>query len=101
MNGKCISGAIENGITNIIVTYKKDQCHVYFGSMDNSGLLAYTWYTSDIEIGDSLNICFEDIIHISEAREIRNYNRTLEKSQKEDLETYRKLKKELIEKGVI
>jgi len=81
MNGECISGAIENGITSIIITCKEGQCHVHFGSMDNSGMLAYTWYSSDMEIGDGLNICFEDIIHISEVREIRDYNKTLAESQ--------------------
>ena len=101
MNGECISGAIENGITSVTVTCKEGHCHVYFGSLDNSGMFAYTWYTSDMETGDCLNICFEDIVNTPKAIETRDYNRTPEESQKEDLETYRKLKAELIEEGII
>lgn len=96
-----ISGAIGEGITSITVTYKEEQCHVCFGSMDKSGMLFYTWYTADIEKNGCLNICFEDIISISEAKETRNYNKSREETQKEDVELYRKLKKELIEEGLI
>jgi hypothetical protein len=51
--------------------------------------------------GDCLNICFEDITSVSEAKEIRDYNKSPKESMQESLELYRKLKKELIEEGLI
>jgi hypothetical protein len=101
VNDECISGAIDEGITGIIVTYREGRCHANFGSMDKSGMLSYTWYTADMEKGDCLNICFEDIITVSEARETRDYNKSQEEREKESVELYRKLKKELIEEGLI
>jgi hypothetical protein len=101
VNNECISGALDEGITGITVTYREGRCHAYFGSMDKSGMLSYTWYTADMEKGDCLNICFEDIITVSEARETRDYNKSQEEREKESLELYRKLKKELQEEGLI
>ena len=101
MNGECISGAIDNGITSILVSNKEGKYRVVFSSMDNTGMFSYTWYSSGMEIGDHLSISFEDIIHVSEVKETRDYNITLEESQKRDLETYYKLKAELIKEGII
>ena len=101
INGECISGSIEDGITSVLVTYKDGLFRVFFSSLDKSGMLAYTWYASELKIGDCIRVCFEDITRLSEAREIRNYNKMLEQSQKETLETYRTLKEELIEEGLI
>lgn len=101
INGKCISGSIKEGITSIILTCKENQCHVHFGSLDKSGMFSCTWYSADLKTGDCLKIRLEDIISISEIKEIRDYNRSLEESQKENLDLYRRLKKELIEEGLI
>jgi hypothetical protein len=101
INGERISGAIDEGITSIIMTCKEDQCHVSFGSLDKSGTLSYTWYASDMETGDCLNIFFTDNINISEAKETRDYNKSLEESRKESLELYLKLRQELIEEELI
>jgi hypothetical protein len=54
-----------------------------------------------MEDGDCLNICFEDIISVSEAKETRDYNKSQKETQKEDLELYWKLRKELVEEGLI
>jgi hypothetical protein len=101
VNEEYISGAINEGITGIIVTYRENQCRVNFSSLDKSGMLSYTWYAANIEDGDCLNICFEDIISVSEAKETKDYNKSQEESMKESLELYRKLKKELIKEGLI
>jgi hypothetical protein len=101
VDGEYISGAIDEGITGIIVAYREDQCHVYFNSLDKSGMRAYTWYAATMKEGDCLNICFEDITSVSEAKEIRDYNKSPKESMQESLELYRKLKKELIEEGLI
>ena len=101
INGECISGSIQDGITNVLVTYKDGLFRVFFSSLDNSGMLAYTWYASNLKIGDCISVCFEEITRLSEAREIIDYNKTLEQSHKETLETYRSLKAELIEEGLI
>jgi hypothetical protein len=100
INEKHVSGAIDEGITSILITCKENRCHVNFGSLDKSGLLSYTWYASDMETGDCLNICFEDIMNVSEVQEMRDYNKSFD-AQKESLEFYRKLKKELIEEGIL
>jgi coenzyme F420-reducing hydrogenase delta subunit len=101
VNKECISGAINEGITGIIVTYKEGQCHVNFSSMDKSGMLSYTWYAADLEQGDCLSICFENISSVSQAKGARDYNKSQEEIQKESLELYRKLKEELINEGLI
>jgi hypothetical protein len=101
MDGKCISGAIDEGNTSIILTCKENKCHVHFGSLDNSGMLSYTWYATDMKTGDCLYILFTDDIRIPEAKEIRDYNQFTEESPKESLELYLKLREELIEDGLI
>ncbi|MDR0604401.1 MAG: hypothetical protein LBG80_08890 [Bacteroidales bacterium] len=101
VNEELIYGAIDEGITSVIVTCKEGQFHVYLGSLDKSGMLSYTWYAADMRTGDCLNICYEDITSVSEARETRDYNKSQEEPLKESLELYRKLKKELIEEGII
>jgi hypothetical protein len=65
--------------------------------MNKSGMFSYTWYASDLEKGDCLNIRFEDIANVSEAKETRDFNISSEDSARRDLETYRRLKAELIE----
>jgi hypothetical protein len=101
VNKECISGAINEGITGVIVTYKEGRYHVSFSSMDKSGMLSYTWYAADMEEGDCLSICCEDVTSVSKAPKIRDCNKSQEEAQKESLELYRKLKKELIDEGLI
>ena len=92
VNEKFISGATDEGITSIIITCKENLCHVNFGSLDKTGMYSYTWYASDLRLNDCLNISFEDIVALSEITETRDYNKSLEESQKEDLEIYLKLR---------
>ena len=101
VDGECISGAIGHGITGVLVTYKEGRFRVHFSSMDQSGMLSYTWYASDLKIGDSLKIYHEEITRCSKVREFIDFNKTEEQSDKESLAIYRKLKEELIEDGLI
>jgi hypothetical protein len=98
---ECISGAVDEGITGIIVTYRDNQCRVHFSSLNKDGMQACIWYTADMKEDDCLNICFENITSVSETKKIIDYNKLPEESMKENLELYRKLKKELTEEGLI
>jgi hypothetical protein len=98
INGKHIAGAIDEGITGVLLTCKNDVCHVDFGSMDKTGMIAYTWYSADLKMDDCLTVCFEDIGATSEPQNIRDYNNL---SMEESLIWYRQLKQELIEEGLI
>jgi hypothetical protein len=97
IDNKYISGAIEEGITSILLTLKEDQFRLHFGSLDKSGMLSYTWYATDLNIGDCLKISFTNIISLSKPQEVVNYN--LLDEDKLDLDYYHRLKKELIEEG--
>ena len=100
INGECISGAISEGITSIIVSSNDNQYHVYFGSLDKTGQCSCTWYTSDIQTGDCLNIEYTDINNVPDPKEVRDYNMSSD-IWKANLETYLKLKKELEEEGLL
>jgi hypothetical protein len=97
VNEECISGAIDEGLTSIIITCKENRCRLCFSSLDKSGMLSYTWYATDMKTGDGLNIFYMDNIRASEAKEIRDYNKSLEDS----LDLYMRLRKELTEEGLI
>ena len=92
-----VSGAIDEGITSIILTNKDGVFRLHFGSMDKTGMHSYTWYASDLELGDTLQICYTDVINISEPQEIMDYN-SLD-HDKLELDYYHRLKKELMDEG--
>lgn len=99
IDNKYISGAIEEGITSILLTLKEDQFRLHFGSLDKSGMLSYIWYAADLNIGDCLKISFTDIISTSKPQKVVNYN--LLDGDKLELDYYHRLKKELIEEGLL
>lgn len=101
INKEQVCGAIENGITSITVTNKEGKYRLHFGSLSSDGNTSYTWYASDLEMGDTLDIYFGDIIDSPIPVEIRNYDRPEQERQKEDLEIYYRLKQELIDEGLI
>jgi hypothetical protein len=98
INGKHIAGAIEDGITSLLLTYKNGDCHLNFGSLDKTGMIATTWYSADLKMDDGLTVSFEEIITTSEPQSIRDYNHP---STEDSLAWYRQLKQELIEEGLI
>lgn len=100
IKGKQISGAIENGITGITITSEKGQCRVFMNSLNETGLLSYTWYSADLEIGDSLSISFEDITDVSEVQETVDHSNP-DEIDKQLLKSYYKWREELITEGLI
>ena len=102
INDECISGAIESGITSILITNKVGSSDVHFCSLDNTGMHAYTWYASDLKIGDAMTICFEDLVQVSNPKETRDYYyRSQEEIQADEIKEYERLKAELIAEGLI
>jgi hypothetical protein len=99
VDNKYISGAIKEGITSILLTLKEDRFKLYFGSLDKSGMHSYIWYATDLKIGDRLKISFTNIISLSKPQEVVNYNSLDE--DKLDLDYYHRLKKELIQEGLL
>lgn len=97
--GNIISGAIEEGITSIILSNKDGVFRLHFGSLDKTGMQACTWYASDLELGDTLQICYTDVVNTSEPQEVLDYN-SLD-HDKVELDYYYRLKRELIEEGVL
>jgi len=68
--------------------------------MDGSGTMAYTWYMSDLTLGDKLSIFFKQIETISDPFRVIDYQDSALLEQME-VETYYKLQNELIEEGLI
>jgi hypothetical protein len=98
INKENIVGAIDEGITSIILTCNNDSCRVHFGSLDKSGMISHTWYTGNLQTDNCLTVYLEEITTVSEAKEIRDYNKS---SIEDSMILYRQLKKELIEEGII
>ena len=94
-----ISGAIKEGITSILLTNKDGVFRLHFGSLDKTGMHAYTWYASDLKIGDIFQICYTDVTNISEPQEFLDYNSS--DHDKLELDHYHRLKKELMEEGLL
>lgn len=99
IDNKSISGAIDEGITSILLTFKEGLFRLHFGSLDKSGMISHTWYATDLKVGDHLKIRFTDISSPSEAQDVVNYN--LLDTDKISLDYYYRLKKELIEEKLL
>ena len=100
INGEKIEGAISEGITSIILSCKNNQYTINFGSMDNTGMLTYTWFSSSLEQGSKLKVVSKEVAVTSNPIEIRDYNNKEQIDQLE-LESYFKLRDELIKEGLI
>ena len=100
VNEKKIKGAIKGGITDVLLTCRDNQYYICFGSMDDTGMLSYTWYSSNPEDGAKFTVSVEDIAETSEPAVIMDYGNK-EQSNKLSLESYYKLRDELIKEGVI
>lgn len=95
-----IVGGVDAGSTGITITYRDETCRLHFSSLIENGLLAYTWYASDLNMEDSLEICFDEVVHLSKIQQTTDYQ-NIEEMNKQSLEYYYHLKKELIEEGLI
>ena len=94
-----ISGGLNNGGTNVLISNKEGLYRLNFGGVDDNGVF-YTWYNANLEIGNSFTLWYDEIADISPARKFLNNMNTAE-DDKHALELYHKLKQELIDEGLI
>ena len=94
-----LSGGLENGITNVHISNKEGLYRLIFGGMDDDGVF-YTWYRANLELGDSFSLCYDEIVSVSSAKKSLDNRNTAEDDQYA-LESYHKLKQELIKEGLI
>src|SRR6218665_93595 len=94
VNEKKIKGAIKEGSTCVILTHRDNEYNIYFGSLDNAGMLSYIWYSSKPEDDAKFTISVEDIGETSEPAVIMDYSNK-EQLNKLSLEYYYKLRDEL------
>ncbi|MCE5227861.1 MAG: hypothetical protein LLG05_18635 [Porphyromonadaceae bacterium] len=96
-----IPGAVNKGSSGVIISNKEWDFRLCFHGMDAEGLFP-TWYEQDLKIGDSFTISYEDIdesnisqpIHIRDVTDLEGEDRLL-------LESYHRLKKQLMDEGLI
>lgn len=100
LNDKVFRGGIEVGITSILISFKKPQYSLTFGSLDDTGMKATTWMSSDIEIGDKLIISFDDATEVSNPIDTVDYN-DISKIDDFRLKSYYQLRDELIKDGIL
>lgn len=100
IKGKKIEGAINEGITIIVLTCRDDQYSIHFSSMDNTGMMAYTWFSSDLEQGTQLTIAAKEVANTLVPVDFVDYNNR-EQLDKLQLESYFRLRDELITEGLI
>ncbi len=101
INGKKVSGAIEDGGTGILVTYQDNCFRLFFSSVDKKGV-SYVWHSIDLTPGDSFEIIFEAFTSIPEPESIIDYEKlSQEELLKLKLDNYHRLRKELVEEGVL
>lgn len=100
---KVISGGLNSGITDVLISNKEFYYRLNFGGMDDANV-SYTWYSEEVQPGDIFTLRYEEISETSPAIKVRDccqdYVSTNE-DDREALEQYYRLKKELIEEGLI
>lgn len=89
--------------STIIISNKEGKLRLTFGGCDKENPdISYSWYSSDLNAGDSYVIRYKDMdtTELSPAEDIINY-KNRDDIRKRMLENYIKLKKELTETGII
>lgn len=96
INGKSISAeAIEGGCVGIILTNKEGPFRICFSGIDNE-MISYTWYASELTLGDRFCISYRNNVQPSVAMTVHDYKQLSEEEVlKRELELYWQLKKEL------
>lgn len=100
VNGCQIRGGIHKGVTGVIITYKDNACSILFSSLSDAGMFSQTWYSSNLALDDKIIILCKEIDNPSEPESILDYN-DKELLNKLQLETYYKMRDELIKEGLI
>lgn len=99
-DGKEITGAIQAGITGVMITNKENNLHILFNSLDDTGMLSYTWHSSNLEQGNKVTISYQDVTRRSNPVETLDYNNQ-EQMDKLALESYYRLREELINEDIL
>lgn len=100
LNEKRLSGAIKEGITSVLITFNDGKFNLNFSSL-NQANQSYIWHKTDLKIGDLIDISFEENVDVSEAQEIIDHNISKDESDKRTLDSYHKLRQELIQEGLL
>jgi len=93
-----IAGGIEKGTTGVTFSINDQTCQISFNSLDNDGMQAYGWYSSEVPLGNQVSVQFVEITDSQAPLAIIDYNDT-DMSARLELETYYKLKEELENEG--
>ena len=99
-NNHQISGGIEKGTTGVTISLKNQICEVSFNSLENDGMQAYVWHSSEVAPGDEVSVQFAEITDVPVPLEKVDYNDT-DMLVKLELETYYRLKAELDSEGLL
>lgn len=99
-NSQKISGGIHEGSTMVLITFRDGLFRVNFSSIDQTGMIAYTWYVADLKLGDKLDITYQEIIEDINPAQVVDYNNQ-EEMDRMALEGYYKMKAELIKEGIL
>lgn len=96
-----IYAALESGSVGIIISNKDGNYNISLNGMDDQGIF-YVWYNKNLSIGDSMTLKYEIIeqIMVSKPSFIRDV-RDEESENKLLLDSYYKLKQELLDEGLI
>lgn len=101
INEEFINIALDSGSVGILISNKEGNLEVCINGMDCNGVY-YVWYNKEMIMNQSIDIEFKTISHsvISKPIFIRNVNDT-KHEEKLLLESYHKLKNDLLAQGLI
>jgi len=94
-----IYGSLNNGIFGVLISNKDGIYKLNFGGQDDD-VTIYTWYKADLKLGDSFSLCYDEIVDVSSVIKIQK-DKYVAEIDKLALDSYHKLKQELIEEGLI
>lgn len=77
-----------------------DTFNVFFNSLDATGMNSYTWFPSNLKVGAPIVVSLQEIKETSHSQSVTNYNDQVQ-LDKLELESYYKMRRELIEEGLI
>ncbi|MBE6307763.1 MAG: hypothetical protein E7087_00425 [Bacteroidales bacterium] len=96
-----IYAALKSGSFGIIISNKEGDFNISINGMDENALF-YSWEHRKLNLNEVITIAFDTLDEsvISTPTNIRDVNNTIQEQELE-LELYYKLKKELLDKGLI
>lgn len=100
---KIISGGLDSGITDVLISNKEFYYKLHFGGLDDTNI-SYTWHSVEVQPGDIFTISYQEINHPSPVIKIRDYSKSNSPTNEDNRDTlawYYRLKQELIEEGLL